>query len=189
MFRTFCAATALFFGLACVASAGTVVLSDSSLLGFSDVGGSGGGDLHAITDIAGDPGVQFDFTLVDRAGYTDIAIGKYSPTELGFFDTWEVTLKNLDPLYPTYARLYSQVDGWSYSQGAGMWLAANGGTGTISHVIPATSVVNAIGIKLGTDDWTGRPTGSTISVQVIVPEPSTLVMLALGGLFLARKRR
>jgi len=169
-------------------SAANVVLSDSSLLGFSDVGGSGGGDLDLITDIAGDPGVQYDITWVDRPGYTDIAIGKYNPTEVGIGDTWQMTLKNLDPTYPTFARLYMQVDGWSYFQGGGVWLSAGGGQATISIDNPATSLVNAIGVKLGTDDWTGRPTGSSVSVQVI-PEPSTAALVGIGSMLLLAWRR
>jgi len=171
------------------ASAATVVLPDSSLLGLSDVGGSAASTLDAITDIGGDPGVQYDITWADQASYTDIAIGKYSPTEIGLGDTWLLTLKNLDPDYPTLARLYMQVDGWAYNQGDGVWIAA-GGTETISIPNPATTVVNALGIKVGTDTWTGRPNGSSVSVQVI-PEPSMMALVGSGSMLLVlwRKRR
>ena len=169
-------------------SADTIVLTDATLLGLADVGGSGGGDLDLIVDTPGDPGVQYVITWVDKAGYTDIAIGKYSPTEVGIGDTWELEVKNLDPTYPTFARLYMQVDGWVYHQGPGVWLAAGGGTETINIVNPATTVVNALGIKLGTDDWTGRPTGSTVVVE-IVPEPSLMALLGIGSLLMVLRRK
>jgi PEP-CTERM motif-containing protein len=188
MLRTLCAVTALVFGLVCNTSATTIVLQDSSLLELSDVGGTADSTLDAVTDIAGDPGVQYDITWANKSGYADIAIGKYNPTEIGIGDTWELTIKNLDPTYQTYARLYMQVDGWAYNQGDGAWIAA-GGMETISIVNPAATVVNALGVKVGTDSWTNRPDGSSVSVQVVVPEPSTIAMLALGGLLLWRKRR
>ena len=177
---------ALVLGLVSYASAATVVLSDSSLLTLSDVGGTAASTLDAVIDIAGDPGVQYDITFADQAGWVDIAIGKYSPTEVGIGDTWEQTFKNLDPDYPTYARLYMQVDGWVYHQGDGLWINP-GETGTVSILNPATSIVNALGIKFGTDTWTGRPDGSSVSMQV-VPEPATLMLLGLGGMLLRRKR-
>ena len=164
-------------------SAATKVLSDSSLLGFSDLGGTAASTLDSTTDISGNPGVQYDITWANQAGYTDIAIGKYSPTEIGIGDTWEMVVKNLDPTYPTLARLYMQVDGWSYYQGPGVWVAPGGGTATISIVNPATSVVNALGMKIGTDTWTGRPDGSSVSIQVI-PEPSAAALLGIGTMIL-----
>lgn len=183
-------ASGLFFAISSfnASAAGNVVLSDSSLLDFADVGGSGGGDLDLITDIPGDPGVQYDITWVDRPGYTDIAIGKYSPTEIGIGDRWQLSLRNLDPSYQTFARLYMQVDGWVYYQGDAVWLSAGGGEATISILNPATSVVNAMGIKIGTDDWTGRPTGSSVSVQVI-PEPSSAALVGIGSMLVLTLRR
>lgn len=176
----------LLLGLAGFASAAIVELSDSSLLSLSDVGGTAASTLDAVTDIPGDPGVQFDITFADQAGWVDIAIGKYSPTEVAIGDTWEQTFLNLDPTYPVYVRLYMQVDGWVYNQGAGIWIDP-GDTATVSILNPATSIVNALGIKVGTDDWTNRPAGSSTSIQAI-PEPITLVLLGLGGLVIRRKR-
>lgn len=174
--------------LLCSVSADTIMLSDATLLMFADMGGTAASTLDSTIDIPGDPAVEYNITWANQAGYTEIALGIYNPTEVGVGDTWELEVQNLDPTYPTFVRQYMQVDGWSYHQGAGVWLGANGGTYTISIANPATSVVNALGIKIGTDDWTGRPHGSSIAVRV-VPEPASLSLVGLltGGIYFTRR--
>ena len=175
--------------LLCSASADVIVLSDATLLAFGDVGGTAASTLDDTVDIAGDPGVQYGITWANQPGWTDIALGQYSPSGIGLGDTVQATVKNLDPVFPTYARIYMQVDsGWSYSQGTGFWIPAGGAEQVLTHVNPATSEVKAVGIKIGTDGWTERPPGSSVTVQV-VPEPSALVLLGIGSALLALWRR
>jgi len=176
----------LVLSVACIASAAIVELQDVTLLAFTDIGGTGASTLDLITDIAGDPGVQYDFTWANRVGTTDIVIGQDNPTEIGIGDIVSMQIKNLDPLYSTLAKIYMEVDGWNPYEGLGVWIAA-GGTETLTMANPATTATNRFGIKLGTGTWTGRPDGSSSSVQII-PEPATMVLLGLGSLILRRKR-
>ena len=175
---------ALVLGLVSYASAATVVLSDSDLQSFVDFGWNQS-TLDAITDIPGDPGTQYDVTLGATGGWSDIAIGIYSGDGVNIGDTWEQTFYNPDA-YPTAVYLFMQVDGWVYNQGPGAWVNP-GATATISIVNPATTGIDAMGIKIGSDAWTGRPDGSSLAIQVI-PEPATLMLLGLGGMLLRRRR-
>ena len=176
------------------ASAAVVVVGDSALLSFEDKGGTATSTLDLVTDIAGNPGVQYDITFgVPSSGtWADIALAKYSPTELAFGDTWEMTLKNVDSTWLN-VKLYVQVNsGWNYHQGSSLNIAA-GNEGTVSLYIDPAWVsdggIKSIGIKVGTDsNWMNRPDGSPASIQV-VPEPATLALLGLGGLVMRRKKR
>lgn len=175
----------LVLSVACSASAAIIEFSDSTLLSMG-VGGSEDSTLDAITDIAGDPGVQFDITFDDEAGWQDIAIAKYSPA-VGIGDTWTVKVKNVSAdgkyvaVYPFF-----QVDSWTYHQGTGVNLAY-GAEVVLTMVNPAATTTSSVGIKVATDTWMNREIGGSGAIQVI-PEPATMVLLGLGSLVLRRKR-
>ena len=175
----------LALGFACNASAAIIEFSDSTLLTIT-VGGTEDSTLDLITDIAGDPGVQFDFTFAAGTGWKDIALAKYSPP-VAIGDTWTAEVKNVsaDGLYVTVYPFF-QVDGWTYNQGTGVNLAY-GATTVLTMLNPATTSTDSVGIKVGTNDWMGRVDGGSAAIQVI-PEPATMLLLGLGGIFLRRKR-
>lgn len=164
-----------------------VTLSDSTLQGFVDFGWNSN-TLNAINDIAGDPGTAYNVTLTGE-GWTDIAIGAYNSGGLSAGDQWEIAIHNPDA-YQTYIQLFLQVDGWVYtidSDSAEGWVAA-GATSTLVFDIDAgITNIDAVGIKIGTDSWTERPSGSTFDVN-IVPDPATMILLGLGGLAVRRRR-
>lgn len=189
MLRSLCVISLLAFGLACDASAATVELPDSTLAMFVK-SGSDTGTLDAITDIAGDPGTQFDFTFEDNGtAWTQAPFSLMSPTDIGLGDTWSITVKNTDA-YQLALKIWVKVDSsWTYSETSGGWLGV-GETKTVEMLNPATTEIRQLGITVGTQGWTNRPAGSSASMQIlsVVPEPSSLVMFALGGLLLLRKR-
>ena len=176
----------LALGFACNASAAIKTLSDTELQSMVDFGWKAS-TLDAITDIPGDPGTQYDITWEALGGWSDIAIGIYGGNGLANGDTWEQTFYNPDYDYVT-VYLFAQVDGWSYYQSPGVHVPA-GGTQDFSWVIPGTTSLDSIGFKFGMDSgWMSRPEGDSGVIQVIVPEPATMLLLGLGGLFLRRKR-
>lgn len=178
----------LVLGVACSVSAAIVEYSDSVLLTMT-VGSSEDATLDAVTDIPGDPGVQYDFTFAAGTGWKDIAILKYSPT-IGIGDTFTAKVKNVsaDGNYITVYPIF-QVDGWSYKQGTGVNVAYGAET-ILTMVNPAVTTTNSVGFKIGTNDWMGREDGGSAAMQVIpiIPEPATMVLLGLGGLVLRRRR-
>lgn len=177
-------------GLAFSASAALIEFSDSALLTMT-TGSSEDSTLDLVTDIAGDPGVQFDFTFDDESGWQDIAIAKYSPP-VAMGDTWTAKVKNVsaDGKYITVYAFF-QVDGWKYRQGATGYNLAYGDEVILTMVNPATTSTDSVGIKVGTNDWMGREIGGSAAIQVLptVPEPATLALLGLGGLLMRRKQR
>ncbi len=178
--------TTMVFCLAGMVSA--VTLSDSVLQGFVDFGWNSN-TLNSISDIAGDPGTAYNVTLTGDA-WTDGAIGAYNSAGLNPGDQWELEVFNPDG-YQTFVQLFLQVDGWAYTKDADSgegWVGAGATQTFVFDIDAGISVIDAAGIKIGTDDWTGRPSGSTFDVHV-VPEPATLILLALGGMAVRRRRR
>jgi PEP-CTERM motif-containing protein len=176
----------LVLSVACSASAAIVGLDDSQLQSFVNFGWNSS-TLDLTTDLA--PGTQFDVTWAATGGWSDIAIGMYNDGGIGLGDTWEQEFYNPSSTYVT-VYLFMQVDGWNYNQSGGVHVPA-GATQMFSMLNPATTNVDSVGIKLGTDSgWMARPDGGSGSIQVIpvVPEPATMVLLGLGGLVLRRKR-
>jgi hypothetical protein len=70
-------------------------------------------------------------------------------------------------------------------------------TGSKSAVVPAPGGNNIPFTATLTVNWNGATSGDTLAVSIptnsidlaVVPEPSSMFLLSLGGLFLARRRR
>ncbi len=174
----------LVLGFACNASALIVSQSDATLQSFTDLGWTGS-SLTGISDIAGDPGTQYDASWAATGGWADLKVGANITGGIGLGDTWTQDFYN-PTAYPIFVALFMRVDGWNFNQAGDTWVNP-GTTATISMLNPAVTNVDSIGINMGTDIWTGRPDGSSGSIQV-TPEPTTMLLLGLGGILLRRKR-
>lgn len=173
--------------LLCSASADTIVLTDATLLTFAP---GSSGTLDGLTDIAGDPGVQIDFTFPvpsTPGAWAQAAFVLSPPAEIGLGDTWEMKIKNTDSDTLAF-KMWMKVDSsWSYSEVSSGWVSA-GDTVTLSKPNPATTDVKQIGLTVGTQGWIGRPDGSAATMQ-IVPEPSVVALLGMGALLMVLRRK
>jgi hypothetical protein len=170
--------------LAGVASTVTAELPDSVLQSFTDL--EWNSNTVEVSDVPGDPGTAFTVTLTGD-GWTDVAAGINDSGGLAGGDVWELTVHNPDD-YSTFVQPFLQVDGWVWTVYADGWVNAGETTTFVSSLDPGIAVVDRVGIKIGSDAWTGRPSGSTFDVHVI-PEPTTIALLGLGGLALLRRRK
>jgi len=168
-------------GLVGSASAATVELTDSTLLTFIDLGMAGGGSLDSVTDIAGDPGVQYNLTFGASTGATSVGFGILTNPGFGLTDTWEACIKNTDSSYSTAIALFGWQDGFSWIGPVWIWHGA-GQFQKHSLTFSATSSIDGIGIMVLTDPpITGRPgSGLSSSIQVIT-EPTISLLAPNGG--------
>jgi hypothetical protein len=166
------------------ASAAAVELPDSVLQSFADL--QWNDNTIEVSDIAGNPGTAFTVTLTG-AGWTDVAAGIDDGGGLTGGDVWELTVHNPDD-YSTFVQPFLQVDGWVWTVYVDGWVNAGETMTFASPLDPGIAVIDRMGIKIGTDSWTGRPSGSTFGVHVI-PEPATFLLLGLGGVMLRRRKR
>lgn len=161
------------------------VLSDSVLQSFTDLAWNG--NTAATSDIPGDPGTAITVTLTGD-GWTDVALGIDDSGGLTGGDVWELTVHNPDA-YSTFVQPFLQVDGWTWTVYTDGWVSAGETVTFISELDPSITTVERIGIKIGTDAWTGRDatSGATFDLH-ITPEPASLLLLGLGAVAL-RKRK
>jgi hypothetical protein len=170
--------------LAGTASAATVVLPDSTLQSFADL--LWNTNTVVVSDIAGDPGTAFTVTL-GGDGWTDVAAGVNDSAGLAGGDVWELTVYNPDD-YSTFVQPFLQVDGWQWTVYTDGWVSAGETVTFVSPLDPGIALIDRVGIKIGSDAWTGRPSGSTFDVHV-VPEPATFLLLGLGAMMLKKRCR
>ncbi len=144
-----------------------VTLTDAVLQAFVDFDWNDN-TFNSITDIPGDPGTVYNITLFGD-NWTDIAFGVYNSAGLNPGDQWELEVYNPDA-YQTFVQLFIQVDGWVYTTDADSaegWVDAGAAKTFVFDLDPGISIIDAVGLKVGTDGWTGRPSGSSLDVHVV----------------------
>ena len=176
-------------GLVGSASAAVVELPDATLLQFGDSGWDTANTNVVVTDIAGDPGVKYNWTFGPSTagiGWKAMGFALWNNGGLALTDTWSVTFHN-NETYAYPVELDMLINGWLFTSAGWNWIQPNT-TVTLTYAVPGgTTVINALAFEVGTSLGSGRPSGSPAFIS-IVPEPATIALLGLGGLLLRRRK-
>ena len=180
------AVVVLALGLVSSSLAAEKMLPDSVLQSFTDYGWTSN-TYNGSTDIPGDPGTSLNVTLSLEGTWGDVKIGIDDASGLAPGDVWKLTVYNPDS-YHTFIQPFLRLgDGWTYTTDEEGWVAADETKDFLFH-IPLGMDIHSVGISIGTGDWTGRPSPSTFDVDII-PEPTGLLLVGLGGILLRRRRK